>query len=88
MNRILGNRANFVSIFLPAFILMLVACAGQPLDVKPISKSENPQELINQLDNDMALAHKNQLNVLAPTWFGRANSSLKAAKKGLESIIN
>ena len=84
MNRILGNKANFVSIFLPVVILMLVACAGQPLDVKPISKSENPQELINQLDNDMALAYKNQLNVLAPTWFGRANTSLNAAKKGLQ----
>ena len=84
MNRILGKKANPVSIFLPAVILMLVACAGQQLEVKPISKSENPQELINQLDNDIALAYKSQFNVLAPTWFGRANSSLNAAKKGLE----
>ena len=84
MNRILGRKANLVSIFLPAIILMLLACAGQQLEVKPISKSENPQELINQLDNDIALAYKNQLNVLAPTWFGKSNSSLVAAKKGLE----
>src|SRR5210317_1527418 len=84
MNRILGKKANLVSIFLPAVILMLVACAGQQLEVKPISKSENPQELINQLDNDIALAYKSQFNVLAPTWFGRADSSLNAAKKGLE----
>ena len=84
MNRILGRKTNLVSIFLPAIILMLLACAGQQLEVKPISKSENPQELINQLDNDIALAHKNQLNVLAPTWFGKSNSSLVAAKKGLE----
>jgi outer membrane protein OmpA-like peptidoglycan-associated protein len=84
MSRILGNKANLVSIFLPALILMLLACAGQQLEVKPISKSENPQELINQLDNDIALAYKNQLHVLAPTWFVRANSSLNAAKKGLE----
>ena len=84
MNRILGRKANLVSIFLPAIILMLLACAGQQLEVKPISKSENPQELINQLDNDIALAYKNQLNVLAPTWFSKSNSSLVAAKKGLE----
>ena len=84
MNRILGRKANLVSIFLTAIILMLLACAGQQLEVKPISKSENPQELINQLDNDIALAYKNQLNVLAPTWFGKSNSSLVAAKKGLE----
>jgi len=84
MNRILGRKANLVSIFLPTIILMLLACAGQQLEVKPISKSENPQELINQLDNDIALAYKNQLNVLAPTWFGKSNASLVAAKKGLE----
>ncbi len=84
MNRILGRKANFVSIFLPAIVLTLLACAGQQLEVKPISKSENPQELINQLDNDIALAYKNQLNVLAPTWFGKSNASLVAAKKGLE----
>ncbi len=84
MNRILGNKTNLVSIILPAVILMLLACAGQQLEVEPISKSENPQELINQLDNDIALAYKNQLHVLAPTWFVKANSSLDAAKKGLE----
>ena len=84
MKRISGNKAKFVSIFLPAVILIMMSCAGQQLEVKPISKSENPQELINQLDNDIALAYKNQLNVLAPTWFERANSSLNDAKKGLE----
>ena len=84
MNRLLVNKDDLVLIFLMAAVLMLLACAGQQLEVKPISKSENPQELINQLDNDIALAYKNQLNVLAPTWFGRANSSLNEAKKGLE----
>ncbi|MGD8290272.1 MAG: OmpA family protein [Desulfobacterales bacterium] len=84
MKRISGNKAKSVSIFLPAVILVMMSCAGQQLEVKPISKSENPQELINQLDNDIALAYKNQLNVLAPTWFKRANSSLNDAKKGLE----
>ena len=84
MKRISGNKAKFVSIFLPVVIMVTMSCAGQQLEVKPISKSENPQELINQLDNDIALAYKNQLNVLAPTWFERANSSLNDAKKGLE----
>ena len=88
MNRIPGNKTNFISIMLPAVILMLLACTGHQLEVKPISKSENPQELINQLDNDIALAHKNQLNVLAPTWFGKADASLNEAKKGLESQCN
>jgi outer membrane protein OmpA-like peptidoglycan-associated protein len=71
-------------IMLPVVILSLIACAGHKLEVEPISKSENPQELINNLDNDIALARKNQINVLAPTWFKKAESSLDAAKNGLE----
>jgi outer membrane protein OmpA-like peptidoglycan-associated protein len=65
--------------------LWLLACAGPQLEVVPISKSENPQELINELDNSIALARKNQINVLAPTWFERAESSLNVAKKGLDA---
>jgi len=80
----LRNKIKLVRIILPAVIWSLLACAGHQLEVEPISKSENPQELINKLDNDIALARKNQINVLAPTWFERAESSLNAAKKGLE----
>jgi len=84
MDRILGNKTNFIMILLSAAVLMLTACAGRQLEVKPISKSENPQQLINQLDNDIALAHKNQLNVLAPTWYKKAESSFNAAKNDFE----
>jgi outer membrane protein OmpA-like peptidoglycan-associated protein len=84
MNRALGNKTNLILILMPATIFILLACAGHELEVKPISKSESPQQLINQLDNDIAMARKNQLNVLSPTWFERAESSLNAAKKGLE----
>ena len=85
MNTILAYKSVFIRIMLShALIISLLACAGHQLEVEPISKSENPQELINQLDNDIALAHKNQINVLAPTWFEKADSSLKAAKQGLE----
>ena len=84
MNRVLEHKINLVLILLLAAALMLFACAGHELDVTPISKSENPQQLINKLDNDIAMARKNQLNVLAPTWFEKAESSLNAAKKGLE----
>jgi outer membrane protein OmpA-like peptidoglycan-associated protein len=63
---------------------MLAACAGHQLEVTPITKSENPQQLVNDLDNDIAKARKNQVNVLAPTWFKRAETSLNAAKSALE----
>ncbi len=76
MKTALRNKIKLIWIILPAVISSLLACAGYQLEVEPISKSENPQELINELDNDIALARKNQLNVLAPTWFERAEFSL------------
>jgi OOP family OmpA-OmpF porin len=85
MNTPLKNNSGFLRAMLSAVFFFLLACAGPQLEVVPISKSENPQELINQLDNEIALARKNQLNVLAPTWFERAESSLAAAKKGLDT---
>ena len=84
MNTVPENKLIRVSIFFTGVLLMLTACTGQQLEVKPIARSENPQELINKLDNEIAMAYRNHLNVLAPTWFGRANSSLNEAKKGLE----
>ncbi len=81
----LKNNIGFWLAMLSAVVFSLLACAGPQLEVVPIAKSENPQELINQLDNEIALARKNQLNVLAPTWFERAESSLGAAKKGLDT---
>ena len=60
------------------------ACTSTSVNVKPVAKSENPTDHINRLENDLAAAYKNQLNVLAPTWFAKAESSLSQAKKGLE----
>ncbi len=84
MNSALGNKSNLILVLLSAAVMVLTACAGQQLEVTPISKSESPQQHINQLDNDIAMARKNQVNVLAPTWFKRADKSLNAAKTGLE----
>ena len=76
------NIFNIVVIIV--FLLFVASCSTTKLDVKPISKSENPTDQINRLENDLAGAYKNQLNVLAPTWFAKAESSLNQAKKGLE----
>jgi hypothetical protein len=84
MNTALASKPFLYRIMLALALVSFVACAGHQLEVEPISKSENPQELINQLDNDIALARKNQINVLAPTWFKRADTSLKTAKQDLE----
>jgi len=67
-----------------AILFLLSGCAGQPLEVESIPKSEPPQELINQLDSEIALARNEKINVLSPTWFAKAESSLTDAKKLLE----
>ena len=44
----------------------------------------NPEELVNQLEKDLATAQSNQLDVLAPNWFGKAQSSYTKAKTALK----
>jgi OOP family OmpA-OmpF porin len=65
-------------------LFLLSACAGQPLEVESIPKSEPPQELINKLDAEIALARNEKINVLSPTWFAKAETSLTEAKKLLQ----
>lgn len=77
------KRILLMAVF-AASILFIGACSSAKLNVQPIAKTENPTELINRLDNDIAHGRKNQLHVLAPTWFARAESSMVEAKKGLD----
>ena len=70
-----------IMLLLTAAVYLLGACAGRQLKMEPIARSENPTEHINRLDTDIGKARKNQLNVLAPTWFARAEISLKDARE-------
>ena len=79
-----SKRSIYIWVILAAMALGLVGCATPALKVEPISKSENPQELINKLESDIAMARTNQINVLAPTWFGDAEASLNSAKAYLD----
>lgn len=76
------NRSKSVAVI--TALLILVGCAGQDLKLDIIEKSENPQELINRLENHIALARKNQINTLSPAWFEKAEASSKDAKERLE----
>jgi outer membrane protein OmpA-like peptidoglycan-associated protein len=70
--------------WLLVIIFLLSACAGRKLEVESIPKSGHPQELINNLEKDIALARNERINVLAPTWFAQAETSLNEAKKLLD----
>ena len=70
--------------WLMVIIFLLSACAGRKLEVESIPKSGHPQELINNLEKDIALARNERINVLAPTWFAQAETSLNEAKKLLD----
>lgn len=64
-------------------LFFLGACGGSQVKKTSVSKTDNPSDLINRLDNDIANARKDQVNVLSPNVFAKAEESLKYSKKGL-----
>ncbi len=79
------ERTSYTQIaWIPIIIFLLAACGGRQLEVESISRSEHPQELINKLDGEIALARNENINVLAPTWFARAETSLNESKRLLD----
>ena len=62
----------------------ILSCGGGQIKVEPIAKTESPAELIQKLEMDVSTARQNQVNVLSPVWFEKAEASLKSAKKELQ----
>ena len=74
-------------IMMIASLFLITACAGTPSSpeaVPTMVSAENPVEMVNQLGANIADARKNQLNVLSPTWYAKAESSYLKAKNDLE----
>ncbi len=65
-------------------IFLLAACAGTQFDMKSIPRSANPTDVVNEFGGEIATARKNQLNVLSPDRFSKAETSLARAKKALD----
>jgi outer membrane protein OmpA-like peptidoglycan-associated protein len=53
--------------------------------MEEIGTPVNPAEEVNRFDSEISNAQKNQLNVLAPTSFAKAEAYLNDAKKALQS---
>jgi len=72
---------NSVKSLIFSGLFFMTACAGPPLKLVPIPVTANPTEEVGKLQIDIANARQQQVNVLAPTWFNKAESSLAEAKR-------
>lgn len=72
------------AVVLMAAVCFLGGCAGKGLPTEPVAASDKPVEQVNRLEKDIDNGRDKQLNVLAPTWFSKAETSLYEAKKSLE----
>jgi len=68
-----------------ATIWVLSACAGGQVEMEEVGTTVNPAEEVNRFDSEISNAQKNQLNVLAPASFAKAEAYLNDAKKALKS---
>ena len=67
-----------------AAVALLAGCAGEPLKVTPIAKTENPAALTQQLEQEIASARQAHVDQLSPTWFALAQASYQKARTGIE----
>jgi hypothetical protein len=71
-----------IVLVLMAAVFLLSGCAGKGLPTEPLAAPEKPVEQVNRLEKEIDNGRDKQLNVLAPTWFSKAEKSLYEAKKG------
>ena len=70
-------------IFTLSFIIALVGCSAPKLKVDPVAISDNPSTKIFQLEATLAEGRTQQINVLSPTWYAKADNYLNKARYGL-----
>ena len=81
----IAQRKNALLVIIVSLMICFIgSCAGDKLKVETIALTEIPKEQVNHLDNDLTIARKNQVNVLSPSWFAKAEASYFEAKKALE----
>ena len=74
----------FRSSLMLVFVLLLVSCGGNKLQIQPLASNENPAEQIAELGRTVFAERQNLLNVLSPKWYAKADTSLEKARKALE----
>ncbi len=69
--------------FILSLIFTLAGCAAPDLKVDPVAISDNPSSKIFQLEETLAEGRTQQINVLSPTWYAKADNYLDKARYGL-----
>ena len=71
---------SVVATMLVAPFLLALGCASGLTGVESIPLSANPTEQIQGLASEVSEAQSLDVDVLAPTWFGRASASMQEAR--------
>lgn len=84
------NRKVTLGIVLLSLFWILNGCASSTTAEKAEatllarSLSENPNELVHQLEREISAARSEQLDVLSPIWFAEAEDAYSSAQKSLK----
>ncbi|MGA9478269.1 MAG: hypothetical protein WBV21_10835, partial [Desulfobacterales bacterium] len=82
MKRIRSNKWRLrLAAFIWAVSILVAACSAGRQDVRP--DVDNPRGLVNGFERLVVNARTNQVNLLAPFWFSKAEESLADAQKAL-----
>jgi len=74
-------KKRFRFLFVGLVLVSVIVCSTTPA---PAASSGNPQQLVNQLEADLATARTNQVDVLSPGLYREALSAFIKAKQSLE----
>ncbi len=77
---IFGKTIAMISLFI---FVTLTGCSGPALKVAPVAISDNPSSKIFQLEETLTEGRTQQIHVLSPTWYAKAESYLDKARYGL-----
>ncbi len=75
------TKTYYWFIVLLTITLLSAGCSGPKLKVEPIPVPANPTEEAGKLEADITRARQQQVNILSPTWFARAEASHKEAAR-------
>lgn len=69
--------------WMAAILLWVAGCRGPALHVEPIAESRDPRALLSRFAKDIQAARNDEVHLLAPVWYAKAESSLQAAEETL-----